>query len=153
MHVGKTGLISSHTFPLLYAAAMAVDAVAALLFGFMYDRIGVKALVFSTLLSIPFAPLVYFAGSKAVLITGELLWGIGMGTEESILKAAVATMVPKRSRATGYGVFEFSFGVFWFLGSWILGVLYDVSITAMVWLSTATQAISIPLYILSAKKG
>ncbi len=132
---------------------MAVDAVAALLFGFMYDRIGVKALVFSTLLSIPFAPLVYFAGSKAVLITGELLWGIGMGTEESILKAAVATMVPKRSRATGYGVFEFSFGVFWFLGSWILGVLYDVSITAMVWLSTATQAISIPLYILSAKKG
>ncbi len=132
---------------------MAVDAVAALLFGFMYDRIGVKALVFSTLLSIPFAPLVYFASSKTALVIGVLLWGIGMGTEESILKAAVATMVPKRSRATGYGVFEFSFGVFWFLGSWILGVLYDVSITAMVWLSTATQAISIPLYILSSKKG
>lgn len=152
MHVEKTGLVSGEALPLLYAAAMAVDAAAALLFGFLYDRIGVKALVFSTLLTLPFAPLVYFAGSKAVLIAGVLLWGIGMGAEESILKAAVTTMVPKRSRATGYGVFEFSFGVFWFLGSWLLGVLYDVNITAMVCLSVASELLSIPLYLLSAKK-
>ena len=153
MHVEKTGLVSSQTLPLLYSAAMAVDAVAALFFGFMYDRIGVKALVFSTLLSIPFAPLVYFASSKSVLVIGILLWGIGMGAEESILKAAVTTMVPKRSRATGYGVFEFSFGVFWFLGSWLLGVLYDVNLTLMVSISVGAQVLSIPLYMLSAKKA
>lgn len=152
MHVEKTGLVSAGALPLLYAAAMAVDAVAALIFGFLYDRIGVKALVFSTLLTLPFAPLVYFASSKTALVIGVLLWGIGMGAEESILKAAVTTMVPRRSRATGYGVFEFSFGVFWFLGSWLLGVLYDVNITAMVCLSVASEVLSIPLYILSSKK-
>ena len=60
------------------------------------------------------------------------MWGVGMGAQESILKAAVANIVPKQSRATGYGIFECAFGVFWFLGSWILGVLYDVSIPAMI---------------------
>ena len=45
------------------------------------------------------------------------MWGIGMGAQESILKAAVTNMVPKNSRATGYGMFEFSFGIFWFIGS------------------------------------
>lgn len=150
MHVEKTGLVSSTALPLLYASAMAIDAVSALFFGLLYDRIGVKALIWSTLLSIPFAPLVYFARSRALLVLGVLLWGIGMGAEESILKAAVTTMVPKRSRATGYGVFECSFGVFWFLGSWLLGSLYDVNITAMVWVSVASEALSIPLYLLSS---
>lgn len=44
-------------------------------------------------------------------------------------------MVPKAGRATGYGIFECSFGIFWFLGSWLMGVLYDVSIPAMVAIS------------------
>ena len=72
-----------------------------------------------------------------------------MGAQESILKAAVTKMVPKSSRATGYGIFECSFGAFWFLGSWLLGVLYDISIPAMVAVSVLTQAAAIPLYIAS----
>ena len=56
-------------------------------------------------------------------------------------------MVPKTSRATGYGIFECSFGVFWFLGSWLLGVLYDVSIPAMVAVSVLSQLAAIPLYL------
>ena len=75
-----------------------------------------------------------------------------MGAQESILKAAVTKMVPKSSRATGYGVFECSFGVFWFLGSWLLGVLYDISIPAMIAVSVAAQLAAIPLYI-AANKG
>lgn len=66
------------------------------------------------------------------------MWGIGMGTQESILKAAVTNMVPKNSRAKGYGMFEFSFGIFWFIGSWLMGVLYDISILAMVILSISS---------------
>ena len=76
--------------------------------------------------------------------------GVGMGAQESILKAAVTSMVPKTSRATGYGIFECSFGAFWFLGSWLLGVLYDVSIPAMVAVSVAAQLAAIPLYIASS---
>ena len=91
-------------------------------------------------------------GVGAVLtVVGIALWGIGMGAQESILKAAVTNMVPKASRATGYGIFECSFGVFWFLGSWLLGVLYDISIPAMIAVSVAAQLAAIPLYIRSAK--
>lgn len=145
-----TSLVSTGTLPLLYAGAMLVDAVAALAFGFFYDRIGVKALVWSTLLSAPFAIFVFSFRSTPMLLLGVALWGVGMGAQESILKAAVTTMVPKDSRATGYGVFECSFGVFWFLGSWLMGVLYDLSIPAMVAVSVAAQLAAIPLYLASA---
>ena len=60
-------------------------------------------------------------------------------------------MVPKNSRATGYGIFECSFGIFWFLGSWLLGVLYDISIPAMIAVSVGAQLLSIPLYVRSAR--
>ena len=151
MHVQARGLISSTELPLLYAGAMLIDAVAALFFGLLYDKIGVKALVWSTLLSAPFAIFVFMFDSVPMLILGVMLWGIGMGAQESILKAAVTSIVPKTSRATGYGVFECSFGIFWFLGSWILGVLYDVNITAMVAVSVASQLAAIPLYLITTR--
>ena len=163
MHVSKTytniiahltetsSLVNSGTLPLLYAGAMLVDAVAALVFGLMYDKKGVKALAWSTVISAPFAILVFGTKSTSALLLGIALWGVGMGAQESILKAAVTKMVPKSSRATGYGVFECSFGVFWFLGSWLLGVLYDISIPAMIAVSVVSQLAAIPLYIASDK--
>lgn len=159
MHISKTytslasglaetsSLVTSGTLPLLYAGAMLVDAVAALVFGILYDRKGVRALVWSTLISAPFAIFIFSAHTIPSVLFGIALWGVGMGAQESILKAAVTNMVPKTSRATGYGIFEFAFGVFWFLGSWLLGVLYDISIPAMVAVSVIAQLASIPLYL------
>lgn len=164
MHVSKTyaglgaqlaktsSLVNGGTLPLLYAGAMLVDAAAALIFGLMYDKNGVRALAISTVISAPFAIFVFGMNSVPALLLGIALWGVGMGAQESILKAAVTKMVPKSSRATGYGVFECSFGVFWFLGSWLLGVLYDISIPAMIAVSVAAQLAAIPLYI-AANKG
>ena len=146
-----TSLVNSGTLPLLYAGAMLVDAVAALFFGLMYDKKGVKALVWSTIISAPFAIFVFGLHSVPTVLLGIALWGVGMGAQESILKAAVTNMVPKASRATGYGIFECSFGVFWFLGSWLMGVLYDVSIPAMIVVSVATQLMAIPLYLGSSR--
>lgn len=163
MHVSRTftalasglaetsSLVTQGTLPLLYAGAMLVDAVAALVFGYLYDKKGVKVLVLSTVLSAPFAIFVFMGRSIPTVLLGIALWGVGMGAQESILKAAVTTMVPKISRATGYGIFECSFGVFWFLGSWLLGVLYDINIPAMVVVSVCAQLAAIPLYLASAK--
>ena len=163
MHVSRTyshlasglsetsALVSTGSLPLLYAGAMLVDALAALFFGMMYDKNGVKALVWSTVISAPFAVFVFAFDSVPMLLIGVALWGVGMGAQESILKAAVTSMVPKASRATGYGVFECSFGAFWFLGSWLMGVLYDVSIPAMIAVSVIAQLAAIPLYIGSSK--
>lgn len=150
--LAETGsLVNSGTLPLLYAGAMLVDAVAALVFGLMYDKKGVRALMWSTLISAPFPIFVFAFHSTPMLLVGIALWGVGMGAQESILKAAVTNLVPKQSRATGYGIFECSFGVFWFLGSWTLGVLYEVNIPAMIALSVAAQLAAIPLYIRSAR--
>ena len=163
MHVSRTyshlasglsetsALVSTGSLPLLYAGAMLVDAVAALFFGMMYDKNGVKALVWSTVISAPFAVFVFAFDSVPMLLLGVALWGVGVGAQESILKAAVTSMVPKASRATGYGVFECSFGAFWFLGSWLMGVLYDVSIPAMIAVSVIAQLAAIPLHIGSSK--
>ena len=159
MHISRTaalsgavGLITEETLPLLYAEAMLIDAVSALFFGFLYDRIGVRPLIFSTLLSSGFAVFIFSMHSVPALLVGIALWGIGMGAQESILKAAVSSMVPKSSRATGYGIFECSFGFFWFLGSWLMGALYDFSIPAMVAVSVAAQLLSIPLYLASSRQ-
>lgn len=149
----STALIQENTLPLLYAGAMLVDAIAAMVFGYLFDRIGVKALVISTLISTPFAVLVFGGHSLTTLYIGIALWGVGMGAQESIMKAAISGMVPKNSRATGYGIFEFSFGIFWFLGSWLLGNLYDLSITWLIIVSVAAQLVSIPFYFLTVREG
>ena len=159
MHVSKNlntltsgvGLINMETIPLIYAGAMLVDAFAALFFGYMYDRNGVKALVVSTIISAPFSLFIFEFNNIYAVLLGIALWGGGMGAQESILKAAVTSVVPKSSRATGYGIFEMSFGVFWFLGSWLLGVLYDVNITSLIVVSIFAQLLAIPFYFKASK--
>lgn len=164
MHISRTftelvpglaetsSLITTGSLPLLYAGAMLVDAVAALVFGFLFDRYGVKVLVLSTLLSAPFPILVFGGESIPTVLLGIALWGVGMGAQESILKAAVASMVPKTSRATGYGIFECAFGAAWFLGSWLLGLLYETSLPVMIAVSVLAQLAAIPLYLLSGRE-
>jgi len=149
MHVAKKRLFTSEQLPLLYAAAMIVDAVAALFFGLLYDKKGFKVLMFSTVISSFFSLFVFGFSSQSMIIIGIILWGIGMGAQESVLKAAVSNMVSKQNRAAGYGIFECSFGIAWFLGSWLLGALYDNSIILMIILSVFAQMLSIPFYWLS----
>jgi predicted MFS family arabinose efflux permease len=72
-----------------------------------------------------------------------------MGAQESILKSVVATIVSKNNRSTGFGVFETAFGVLWFIGSWIMGVLYDVAPSLLVIFSVCTQAAAIPFFYLT----
>ena len=143
--------ISQETLPLLYAGAMLVDALAALVFGHIYDKKGVRALVISTIISAPFSFFIFGFKSELAILFGLVLWGIGMGAQESILKAAVTSMVPKKNRATGYGIFECSFGIFWFLGSWLLGLIYSASLPLMIGLSILAQLMAIPFYLRASR--
>ena len=63
------------------------------------------------------------------------------------MKSVIAVIVPKSSRASGYGIFECSFGIFWFLGSWLMGTLYDFSMPLMITISVAAQLASTPFYL------
>lgn len=118
--------------------------MAALALGRLYDRVGMAALIGAAAIAVPVAPLVFLGGFGAGL-AGAVLWGVGMGAQESVMKAAVAAMSPVSRRGTAFGTFNMSFGIFWFLGSAVMGVLYDHSITALVVFSAAVQLASLPL--------
>lgn len=151
LHAAKTAAFPKAALALLYAGAMAVDAIAALIFGTWFDRIGLRALIISTLLTAPFSAFVFLSGNPWFISFGIVLWGLGMGAQESIMKAAVAKIIPKDWRATGFGIFETGFGIAWFLGSWLIGALYDINIPAMVTVSVISQLASVGLYLLTLK--
>ncbi len=121
--------------------------MAALIFGRLFDRIGFLALAIGVLASAFFAPLVFLTGTVGAAI-GLALWGIGMGAQESIIRAAVGAMVPSEWRGTAYGVFNAGYGLAWFLGSASMGVLYGISLPAMVAFSMVAQFVSLPFFYL-----
>lgn len=152
LHAAKMQAFPAATLSLLYAAAMAVDAVAALFFGWLFDRIGLKALMLSTLCSAVFSCFVFLTGKPVMIAVGIVLWGVGMGAQESIMKAAVSQIIPKSMRSTGFGIFETGFGIAWFLGSWLLGYLYDLQPAYLVMVSVAAQVLAIGFYAVCIKQ-
>lgn len=52
-------------------------------------------------------------------------------------------------RSTGSGVFETAFDIAWFLGSWLLGVLYDNSLVAMFVVSFSSHVLVIIFHFLT----
>ena len=149
-HFGKTSAVPEVWIPVFYAIAMGVDALAALIFGRLFDRVGISILIVAVLLSSLSAPLVFQGGFYAAL-AGMILWGIGMGAQESVMRAGVAEMVSPNKRGSAYGVFSMQFGVYWFLGSTAMGLLYDVSIPMLVAFSVVTQVLAVPLFFMARK--
>jgi predicted MFS family arabinose efflux permease len=75
-----------------------------------------------------------------------------MGVHESIIPAAVATMVPQQRRPSAYGTFTAGYGIFWFIGSVIIGKLYDVSLPALIAFSVSAQLLAVPIFILVTRR-
>lgn len=148
LHAAKTSAFPEATLSLLYAAAMAVDAFAALFFGWLFDKIGLKALILSTACSATFSCFIFLTNNPVLIGIGIILWGIGMGAQESIMKAAVSSIIPRSMRSTGFGIFETGFGIAWFLGSWLLGALYDIRPLYLVVISVAAQMLAIVFYMI-----
>ncbi len=136
--------------PVFYAIAMGVDALAALVFGRLFDKVGVLSMVLVAILSALFAPFVFLGGFYTALV-GMALGGVSMGAQESIMRAAVANMSSPERRGTAYGVFNTVYGVLWFAGSALMGVLYDISITYLVVFSMLIQLSSIPFLVFVGK--
>jgi len=150
-HFGKTGHMPPEWIPILYAIAMGADGLSALAYGRLYEHFGISVLIGAVAIAVPFAPLVFFGGFSACFF-GAVLWGIGMGAQESVMKAHVANMTPASIRGTAFGIFNMSFGIFWFLGSALMGALYGYSILAMVIFSVAIQFASLLLLYIFALK-
>jgi MFS family permease len=150
-HLQKTAVVSAPVIPVFYAAAMGVEAFAALLFGWLFDRIGTPALVAGVLLSAASSPLVFF-GSFYSALAGMFLWGAGMGAQQSPLRAKIADLVGPEKRGSAYGIFNTVYGVSWFAGSAAIGILYGRSLLSAVALAVLAQLAAIPLLLIPGRK-
>jgi MFS family permease len=150
-HFQKIASVPGVWIPIFYAMANGVDALAALGFGRMYDRRGMTVLIVGTFISAFFAPLVFFDDYYFAL-AGMALFGLGLGLQESVMRAVIAHMVPANKRGSAYGIFSTAFGIFWFFGTAMMGILYMYSVSATVIFSLGTQLAGVAILIAVRKR-
>lgn len=144
-HLEIHHLLSPAMIPLLFGLAMGTDAVAALVAGHFYDRYGLRVLYALPLLTLPTLPLLFLAVQPAWIWVGAALWGAALGVQESTVRAGVATLTPESLRATAYGLFDTVFGASWFVGSVMLGALYQLGVVWLVVAAVVLQLAALPL--------
>jgi len=103
-------------------------------------------MIIVALLSSLFAPMV-FLGGIYIAFFGMIIWGVSMGAQESIMRSSIAIMSTVKRRGSAYGIFNTIFGISWFAGSLLMGILYSFSIIDLVVFSVLIQLISIPIFI------
>jgi predicted MFS family arabinose efflux permease len=151
-HFQKGGTVPQDIVPVFYAAAMATGALTSLIFGKLLDKLGLPVLLVAFGIPAFFAPLVFLHTAELEFV-GMILWGMGMGAQDSCLKAVLSAIVPSQRRSTAFGVFDTGFGIAWFLGSAVMGLLYGKSIPALVAFSVVLQLLALPVLALARKQG
>ncbi len=144
-HMVTRGLLPAAGVPIIYAAAMAADAIAALGSGWLYDRIGAKTLIALPVLGAA-VPMLAFADNLVAVVVGAMLWGAAVGIQESTLRAVVADLVAPPRRATAYGVFAAGLGAATAAGGALTGWLYDTSIPALITTMAVIQGIAVAFF-------
>lgn len=149
-HLKMKTIVGDAQIPALFALAMGVDALTALIIGKTYDRMGLKILIIVPLLSF-FIPLLAFSDMLVGVIIGTILWGIVLGIHETIMRAAVADLTDINRRGSAYGIFNTLYGLSWLLGGTLMGMLYEQSVYTLMLLAALFEVVSIPLFLMLAK--
>ena len=149
-HLASTGTVTEHRVPLFLALATAASIVATLALGRLYDRIGIAAVIVAVAIAAAFSPLVFFGGFWVALF-GLLLWGVGYATQDTLLKALIASVLPEGRRNLAFGLFYLGYGGGWLIGSVATGLLYERSRLALVIFAAAIQLASIPFFVLAKR--
>jgi MFS family permease len=138
------GLVTLAAVPVVYALAMAVEAVAALATGELFDRWGPRVLLAVPVVVVA-VPAAVLADSLAVVLVGVALWGAATGVQDSTVKAYVAGLVGPSRRATAYGIFAGVQGLGALAGGALAGALVDSHQAALVAGVAALQAVALGL--------
>jgi len=146
-HLKVQAIVPDAQIPMMYAIAMGVDAIAALLVGKTYDRIGLISLLAVPLLTLPISFLA-FSHSYNLVLMSIILWGMVMGIQETIMRAAIADLTPVDRRGFAYGIFNTVYGAGWLLGAPLMGLLYELSINYLILFTVVMELTSIPLFFL-----
>ncbi len=141
----ERGTVALAWVPILYAVGMAAQGASGLGLGHFYERAGASSLLVAAGLSVGSAPLL-FSPVPGFELGGMVLWGIGMGAQESNLSAVAAASLPQEARASGFGELQAALGVAGFAGGVIMGFLLEVSTSALIVVAVALGALSVPLF-------
>jgi MFS family permease len=150
-HLNVNAIISNVWIPIFYAIAMGVDGLTALIIGKTYDKIGLKLLLIIPILTF-IVPFFAFSYSKLFILFSIIIWGIVMGIHETIMRAAIADLIPLERRGTAYGIFNTVYGLSMFVGGSSIGFLYDISLAYVVTFVVIIEIISLVLFYYLAKE-
>jgi MFS family permease len=137
-HFENTALVKKEYIPLLYALAMGVNGLTALIFGRLFDKYGIVVLAWGILVSMLALPLGFLGGATAAAIAVGL-WGLGLGVQDASLRSGIAQLVSMNKRGNAFGTFNAVYGLMWFAGSATMGLLYDHWIGSLVIFGLAAQ--------------
>jgi MFS family permease len=140
-HFQNTATAQPAAIPLFYAGAMGVNGLAALIFGRLFDRYGLRILAGAIVVSTLSLPLGFLGGPKAAM-AAIACWAIGLGAQQATLRAGIAQLISMDRRGNAYGVFNAVYGVLWFLGSVSMGLLYDYSLVVLVIFGVTLQLLA-----------
>src|SRR4030095_6051072 len=138
-HFQKHSFTKPEVIPLIYAGAMGVNGLTALIFVRMFDRYGIQIIVVGILVSLLALPCGFLDGIGGVYIS-VACWASGLGAQDATLRSGISQVVSMNKRGTAFGAFNAAYGVLWFLGSVTMGVLYDFSLLALVIFGVTVQA-------------
>lgn len=149
-HLSSSKIVTDHWVPIFLAISTGAGVIASLVLGKLYDRIGIWVVVAAVGLSAIFPPLV-FLGGYWVALAGMILWGVGYATQDTLLKALIASVLPEGGRNLAFGLFYLGYGGGWLVGSVTTGLLYQHSRTALIIFAVAAQLASLPFFIVAAR--
>jgi MFS family permease len=138
---GEIPSMPAYWIPLLYLFAMAIDAIFALIFGILYDRYGLP-LIGISFIFVVLIPIIALSKTVPAMIFAAGLFGIVMGIQESIVRAAVADLSAVETRGLSYGLFYLFYGVAFLGGGILIGLIYELGMFWIVGLALVTQTVA-----------
>jgi Major Facilitator Superfamily len=149
-HLSSTGIVTRHWIPLFLALSTGMGVIASLILGKLFDRIGLPIVLAAVFLSALFSPFVFLGGFFVALL-GMMLWGIGYATQDTLLKAIIAGVLPEGRRNLAFGLFYLGYGAGWLVGSVTAGLLYERSLPLLIAFSVAVQLASTPVFFVAQR--
>ncbi|HEX7720587.1 MAG TPA: MFS transporter [Pyrinomonadaceae bacterium] len=145
-HFQQSSLVKPEVIPLLFAGAMGMNGLTAFVFGRLFDRYGIQIIVLGILVSLLALPFGFLGGASGVYIS-VACWATGMGAQDATLRSGISQVVSMNKRGSAFGAFNLAYGVLWFFGSVIMGVLYDFSLIALVTFGIIAQLVAAVLFV------
>ncbi|MEV0396267.1 MFS transporter [Polymorphospora rubra] len=149
-HLSRSG-VTRDSVPLFLALATAIGALASLGLGKLYDRVGLPVVLVAVVATATFSPFVFLLPVHLALV-GMVLWGIGQATQDSLLTALVAGVLPRGRRNLAFGLYYAGYGVGWLVGAVAAGLLYERSHIALVAFAAVAQLLSVPIFLTARRR-